>query len=1583
MDKPLRLIIVDDSKDDAFLIINELRRNGFSPEAIRVDNPADFRHALLDSRWDIVTSDHSMPDFSAPEVLAITEEMRPDLPVIIVSGEIDIRLAVSLMKSGARDYVQKMDIARLPLTIERELRELAMKQERNTIAHTLLEKEELLSITLQSIGDAVISTDVQGLIVHMNPVAESLTGWTLAEAKARPLDQVLHLIHSQSRQPIESPVQKVLREGQVIGLTGDTLLIAKNGDEHPIADRGAPILDTDGTILGVVLVFRDQREEVDREKALRTSESRLRKAEIVAGIGHWAYSLSDQMVLASKGAQHIYGVDHGFWPYQLVQSISLPHYRVILDDAMNDLIAGRRPYDVTFQMTRQSDGALRDIHSIAEFDAEQQVVFGIIKDITNLKRSEEAVVHSRDQLRLQSRVADLILTDPSDGVLSAVLQEVLKHFDSPNGMIGYLLDPASMFAHFLFYDLYHEKVLDSLVTPIPVPPPESMWGQCVTSGVSIISNLPDDTAPCQLPLSRTICVPIKNVDSILGIIAVANRCSNYTEDELASLETLAAYIAPIMATRMKAHAAETALRTSEERHRKILDNAPLGFIHFDVTGKIIAANDYLLRAINTRLRDATGMNLGDFGDPRLVASLNTILSGRESTFEGFYKPLYGEEEVPVRAKFVPIFDEAGNVVSGLAMIEDMREYLQSEALLHEQLGFTQTLMDTIPFPVFHKDQEGKYTGCNRAFESFFGITAEDLLGKTVFEIWPPEMAEIYYEADRELYRLPERQEYETTVIRYDGYPRHVIMSKAIIRSRTGDIQGVLGVITDITDRKEAERRFQSYVENAPDGIVVVDPLGRFIEVNDAVCRMVGYTREALLSRTVFDIITPEGRDNAQNHLAEIFSNGSYTGFLSLDHADGTPRYIRLNGVRLSDSSSLCFAIDISDLKHMEEDLRTSEARYRSLFENMQHGVSVFDLTEDGKDLIYKNINKTAERILGIQRKTLIGKSLFEVRKFLDRNATLELLRPVIHEGRTLKIPSQHYQDENLHGWFEASILKLPSGELVLLFDNVTHRYQMEAASLLNEERLQSLLDLMHRQSDSPESLMDYALEQAIALTRSHVGGLFVYDFDQQVYRLNNWSRGTEAECRITDKMRTDELPRYGLWWETVRLGQPFILNDYPADHPQKTGYPEGHIALRRFITIPVFSGGQIAAVVGMGNKPDDYDESDVRQITLLMDAVWKIIERKKAESALRESEEKYRRLYEEAALGIFTSNIGGRFIEINPAFAAMLGYDSPGEAVSGISDIATQLYADPNRRKYILEEIMQTGRLTTIETLARRRDGSLWHALMHLHVVFDDERQPKYIQGFAEDITQRKLQEDEIKRLTESLERRVEERTAELQSFVHSVSHDLRAPLRAMRGFASILMQDYGQDMDETAQDLLTRIIDAGHHQADLMDALLQLSRLSYTDLEISACNLSEIAEEIIVNLQENDPERTVHIFIQPEMTVKADRRLMTIVMQNLIGNAWKYTARRQTAHIEIGSMIHPSGFAYYVRDNGAGFSMKYVSRIFEVFQRLHSDEEYTGHGVGLSIVRRIIERHGGKIWANSEPDRGAEFFFTMGKHPQ
>jgi len=376
--------------------------------------------------------------------------------------------------------------------------------------------------------------------------------------------------------------------------------------------------------------------------------------------------------------------------------------------------------------------------------------------------------------------------------------------------------------------------------------------------------------------------------------------------------------------------------------------------------------------------------------------------------------------------------------------------------------------------------------------------------------------------------------------------------------------------------------------------------------------------------------------------------------------------------------------------------------------------------------------------------------------------------------------------------------------------------------------------------------------------------------------------------------------------------------------------------------------------------------------------------RKKIERALIRNEEKFRRTFDLSPVGAVLVNLSFVFIRCNQSFCNFLGYEE--QELIGKTFLEATHPDDLTIGKPDLPKIIE-GSLERLQVQKRylRKDGAVVWGEVTIRLLPPGDTEPACFLAVIQDITQRKLAEEQIRALNESLEQRVRERTLqieasnrELEAFTYTVSHDLRAPLRAIDGYSKALIEDYGGQLDETGLSYLERIQSAIHTMNQLIDDLLRLSRISRAELNLQPVHMSEMVQSIIKELNDREHHRRIEWIIAPDVYANADRALIRVVLENLLGNALKFTSHHAAARIEFGRFFQDDQPVYFVRDDGAGFDMKHVMKLFRAFSRLHTSHEFPGSGIGLATVQRIIDLHGGKIWAEGAVEKGATFFFSL-----
>ena len=367
----------------------------------------------------------------------------------------------------------------------------------------------------------------------------------------------------------------------------------------------------------------------------------------------------------------------------------------------------------------------------------------------------------------------------------------------------------------------------------------------------------------------------------------------------------------------------------------------------------------------------------------------------------------------------------------------------------------------------------------------------------------------------------------------------------------------------------------------------------------------------------------------------------------------------------------------------------------------------------------------------------------------------------------------------------------------------------------------------------------------------------------------------------------------------------------------------------------------------------------------------------RSHEALRESEEKFKRLVEDMNDGYFVVQ-DSKVVFANVRSAEMLGHPEAEitnkpeeglltpEVIKGLSEMQVrESSGEAAPQQYEMKLIRRDSTARTVELGAR---------------LINYGGRPA-VSVVMRDITERRKAEEALAQQAQELARSNNELSAvnkELEAFSYSVSHDLRAPLRSVDGFSKAILEDYADKLDEQGKDYLQRVRAASQRMAQLIDDLLNLSRVTRSDMRCEPVNLSALAQTIAEELKKTQPGRQVECVIKEGLTVNGDARLLKLVLENLLSNSWKFTAKHTSARIEFGVERPDGKFAYFVRDDGAGFDMAYVEKLFTPFQRLHAPTEFPGTGIGLALVQRIIHRHGGRVWAKGEVEKGATIYFTL-----
>jgi PAS domain S-box-containing protein len=629
---------------------------------------------------------------------------------------------------------------------------------------------------------------------------------------------------------------------------------------------------------------------------------------------------------------------------------------------------------------------------------------------------------------------------------------------------------------------------------------------------------------------------------------------------------------------------------------------------------------------------------------------------------------------------------------------------------------------------------------------------------------------------------------------------------------------------------------------------------------------------------------------------------------------------------------------------IERQRQMYEEHYRSLFENMLNGFAYCRmLYEEGipSDFIYLDVNPAFEKLTGL--KDAAGKRVSEVIPGIRESdpGLFELYSRVAATGTPEQFETYV---KALDMWFSISVYSPKKEHFVAVFDVITERKKAESELKENEAFIKAVLD---------------NLPVGVAVNSVDPNVTFSYMNDN----FPRFYRTTKEKLIAPDS-----------FWEAVYENPAFrekirkrVLDDCASGKPERMYWPD----------VPISRNGETFFVtarnIPVPNKP------------LMISTVWDVTEHKRAEEALLQSEAQFRAMFEVASVGIAQADIHtARWLRVNKKMCEITGYSAEEMLRMKIPDIT---HPDDLQRDW--EEFQRVVRGEApnyrLEKRYIHKNGSIVWVNINMTVIRDSAGQPMRSIATIEDINERKRAEEEIRRLNEELEQRVRRRTAqletankELEAFSYSVSHDLRAPLRAIDSFAEILVSEHGTKLDEEGQRICSIIIRNSKKMGQLIDELLALSRLGRSAMVFSEVDMKSLVDSIYQELTTPATRQKIDFRIGDLPNAYADLTLIGQVWTNLISNALKFTARRERTVISVAYSEEDDHVIYSVGDNGAGFDMKYAGKLFGVFQRLHSQKEFEGTGVGLAIVQRVIHRHGGEVWAKGEPHKGATFFFSL-----
>ncbi len=1007
--------------------------------------------------------------------------------------------------------------------------------------------------------------------------------------------------------------------------------------------------------------------------------------------------------------------------------------------------------------------------------------------------------------------------------------------------------------------------------------------------------------------------------------------------------------------------AELALRRSEEKYRLLAEQSIQGIVIIGDQGRIVYANPAFEKMVEYPLHTLKAMD---------IPGVETLLhpDDREMVLERMRSRLAGENP-PDRYEY-RLIDKSGNVAwvemiatavdwggsrAILCTLVDVSERKSAERELRESTEINQAIVEHSPIGVSVRSRTGKLLAYNRAWQLIWRIPQarlQDDLNRDRDELrldqrdsylgeWQPAVQSVYEDGGY-LY-VPEARLLRST----DGAEYWVSQHYYAIKGDDGKVDRVVILTEDITDRKrtekelqQSEQKFRELFDNMSSGVAiysVVDGGNDFVfrAFNRGAEHIDRLSRDKVIGKRISEVFSGVEEFGMLDVLRRVWRTGQPERIPLALYEDERISGWRENYIyRLQSGEVVAVYDDVTERKRAEQALVESEERYRTLQENLPLGV--FRTTPDDRHI---SVNPAYARMFGYDSvEDLLQKNVTEY--YYDKNRRAELIRLLEEDGSFENQEIEMLRRDGSRFWITSNVraARDTSGRILHLdgvVEDITRRRLVEEALRESEQRYRDLVE-----------------KSGIAIAIDDQKGRVTY-CNKQFAKLFGFT---------SDEIRS----------------QSHDSLVHPEDQAKVTRIHRLHMRGERGHTRYEFRGvrkdGKVLHL--------EVDVTPLKRDGVILGTrsfMSDISERKVFEERLRYHSD----LLDSVSDAIISTDLELKVRSWNKAAETIYGWSVDEVIGRGILDVVP-IDSGADGWERAKEILMRDGR-SEIVSVQERKDGRKVDIFSSVTLLRDQFGNPSGAVAVNRDMTEKRRIERELRRLNEDLERRVARRTAELsatnrelETFAYSVSHDLRAPLRAIDGFSHILVSDYGPQLDCEGRRVLKIIRKGAQDMGKLIDNLLAFSRLGRQAIHETNIDMASLAEEVLKELKAAEPDRRIKVKFGALPKAEVDPDLMKVVFSNLLSNALKFTRQRERARIEVAARVEELEVIYRVSDNGVGFDMRYVDKLFNVFQRLHAVDEFEGTGVGLAIVQRIVHRHGGRVWAEGEPGKGATIYFAL-----
>ncbi len=777
-----------------------------------------------------------------------------------------------------------------------------------------------------------------------------------------------------------------------------------------------------------------------------------------------------------------------------------------------------------------------------------------------------------------------------------------------------------------------------------------------------------------------------------------------------------------------------------------------------------------------------------------------------------------------------------------------------------------------------------------------------------------------------------------------------------------------------TELRKSEERYKTILALAPEAFFHGNPTGDFIDVNEKSEELTGYTREELLSMNMKDLFPKQVLESQPLRYDVLNTGTSLTRQRAMQRKNGEQIIIEMSSRSMPDGTYQCFAKDITEQLRAKEALNKSESRLRMFFECSQEGLIFHD-----KGIVV-DVNIAMLEMSGYtDEKELVGKNIID---YISPAYKEKVLNNVLGEK------TEKYEAEILRR--DGSVLpveimprhaEFSDGRKLRIssLTDITERKKAEQMQNINARRTMALLQLSEMINAPLNEITNFVLEEVISLTGSKIGYLAFLNETEDVLTMHAWSKSAMEECNVSDAPREYLVDKTGLWGESVRQRKPVITNDYSADNPWKKGYPEGHVTLKRHLSVPVFDNDRIVAVLGVGNKEDEYYDECIKQLTILGSAMWSHIARQRVMKELLESREQFRLITENSNDMIITFDLEiGAITYVSPGSGKYAKWEP--EEVYGHSVFEFVHEDEINLFFKMQSDIYEGNNPGLFKHRILMKDGSYNWFETSCQVVREEYPQKIKIVAVCRDINEivekEKLQKE--KEFAEAASKAKSE-------FLANVSHEIRNPLNSIVGMAKTLSRtNFNKDVQEIVEAILTSSDNLLHIINDVLDlSKIEANRIELEDKDF---NVNAVFSEVSSVYKSVAEGKGIKFEIRKDASVPArlrgDGNRFRQIVINLTGNAVKFTDKGSVI-LHVSASTADDGHTIItteVSDTGIGIKKEDFGKLFHSFTQLDSSttKKFSGTGLGLAIVKSFAEMMGGDIKVESEFGHGSRFILTI-----